>query len=398
MKNFTVMLLLLAGAVFLWALIQLFDMRFARGDVYPAYSTLRSDPLGAKAFYESLAGLGRLDVRRNERALDRFNAPGSTLFVIGATGLSAPEKEIANLEQFVNNGGRLVIAFYPQRADTWLVERKEKKSASPSPTPAASPEEEAPVKLLSTRDLANRWDFKLGAEAKLTDSACERIAPADVDPKISWHSALHFKGSAPVWKTVYASAESPVVIERSMGRGTVVLASDSYFLSNEAMRRERHPAFLAWLAGSNRSIIFDETHLGIRENPGISTLMRRYRLGGLIAGLVVLGALAAWKNAARLIPVNESQATGEEVVVGKESFAGFVNLLRRNIPPPELLPICVSQWSKFLPRTSNKSKTQLDRARQISEESPRDIVGGYRKIAEAIATKWNPHRTSSPRR
>jgi hypothetical protein len=252
--------------------------------------------------------------------------------------------------------------------------------------------------LLSTRDLANRWDFKLGAEAKLTDSACERIAPADVDPKISWHSALHFKGSAPVWRTVYASAESPVVIERSMGRGTVVLASDSYFLSNEAMRRERHPAFLAWLAGSNRSIIFDETHLGIRENPGISTLMRRYRLGGLIAGLVVLGALAVWKNAARLIPVNESQATGEEVVVGKESFAGFVNLLRRNIPPPELLPICVSQWSKFLPRTSNKSKTQLDRATQISEESPRDVVGGYRKIAEAVATKWNPHRTSSSRR
>jgi hypothetical protein len=96
--------------------------------------------------------------------------------------------------------------------------------------------------------------------------------------------------------------------------------------------------------------------------------------------------------------VNESQATGEEVVVGKESFAGFVNLLRRNIPPPELLPICVSQWSKFLPRTSNKSKTQLDRATQISEESPRDVVGGYRKIAEAVATKWNPHRTSSSRR
>src|ERR1051325_12163449 len=108
MKNFTVMLLLLAGAVFLWALIQLFDMRFARGDVYPAYSTLRSDPLGAKAFYETLAGVGRLDGWRNERALDRVNAPpGSTLFVIGATGLSAPEKEIANLEQFVNKVWRL---------------------------------------------------------------------------------------------------------------------------------------------------------------------------------------------------------------------------------------------------------------------------------------------------
>jgi Domain of unknown function (DUF4350) len=400
MKNFVAIVFLLAGAVFLWALIQLFEMRFARGDVYPAYSTLRSDPLGAKAFYDSLAAFRSLDVRRNEKALDRFSArPGTTLFAIGAAGLSASQREIENLEHFLNKGGRLVIAFYPQPRDTWLVERKEKKTASPSPSPSASPEEEEPtVKFLSTRDLARRWEFKLNTEAKLTDSAGERVAPFDVDPKISWHSALHFKGSAPVWKTVYASAEFPVVIERSIGRGTLVLASDSYFLSNEAMRRERHPALLAWLAGSNHSIVFDETHLGIRENPGISTLMRRYRLGGLLVGLALLGALAVWKNAARLIPAKESETEGDEMIAGRESFAGFVNLLRRNIAPSALLPICVSEWSKFLPRTGNKSKAQLDRATQISEESTRDVVAGYRKIAEELTTKWKPHRTSSSRR
>jgi hypothetical protein len=33
---------------------ELFELRFERGDVYPAYSSLRADPLGAMAFYESL--------------------------------------------------------------------------------------------------------------------------------------------------------------------------------------------------------------------------------------------------------------------------------------------------------------------------------------------------------
>ena len=35
-----------------YGLLHLFALRFAQGDVYPPYSSLRSDPLGKKALYE----------------------------------------------------------------------------------------------------------------------------------------------------------------------------------------------------------------------------------------------------------------------------------------------------------------------------------------------------------
>ena len=393
-----VALFLLGGAVFLWAILQLLETRFARGDVYPAYSTLRADPLGAKAFYESLAHLDRLSVSRNEKPLEQFSAQkNATLFCIGTTGLYASEKEITNLERFVKNGGRLVIAFYPQGKETFLVERKQKKTPSPTPSPGASPEEEAPfMKILSTAELAKRWEFKLDVKARLADSSAIQVNPVNVDPEISWHSAVHFKNSAPVWEIIYMASEFPVVIERQMGEGTIVLASDSYFLSNEAMRRERHAAFLAWLVDPGQQIVFDETHLGISEAPGISTLMRRYRLGGLIAGLVVLALLAVWKNATRLLPAAETERANDEIIAGKESFAGFVNLLRRNVAPSELLAICVEEWSKFLPHKSARSKTQIDRAREIVAQSPRNVAGAYQQISHAIhQTKWKPHQANS---
>ena len=398
MKRFSVALLLIGAAAFLWAVIALFQIRFARGDIYPAYSTLRTDPLGAKAFFESLSRLDQFEVTRNEKPLDQFSAANTTLFCLGATGLSASEKEIENLEQFVNRGGRLVITFYPQSTDSFLVERP-KPTPSPKPSPSASPEEAPPlVKFLSTLEVAKRWEFKTHTDKKLFKNPAQAVEPTTVDQKISWHSALQFKDSASVWKIVYASGEFPVVIERAMGEGSIVLASDSYFASNEALRRERHAAFLSWLVGKNRRVMFDETHLGINESPGISTLMRRYHLGGLLAGLIVLAVLAIWKNSARLLPATEDQTQTDEVIAGKDSFAGFVNLLRRNVTPPELLPLCLEQWTKFMPQQAAKSKTKIDRAREILERSARNPVVAYQEIARTLhETKWKPHKVNSPK-
>jgi hypothetical protein len=50
-------LLALLLIAFLSGVGHLFVLRFQTGDVYPAYSSLRSDPLGARVFYESLENL-----------------------------------------------------------------------------------------------------------------------------------------------------------------------------------------------------------------------------------------------------------------------------------------------------------------------------------------------------
>ena len=48
---------LLIAAAGLAAIGLLFELRFAAGDVYPRYSSLRSDPVGVRALYDSLARL-----------------------------------------------------------------------------------------------------------------------------------------------------------------------------------------------------------------------------------------------------------------------------------------------------------------------------------------------------
>src|SRR3989442_8809045 len=63
---------------------RLFQLRFAAGDVYPPYSSLRADPLGTKALFESLAWLRGIAVQRFFERLDKLrDGRRTTLFVFG---------------------------------------------------------------------------------------------------------------------------------------------------------------------------------------------------------------------------------------------------------------------------------------------------------------------------
>jgi hypothetical protein len=121
----------------------------------------------------------------------------------------------------------------------------------------------------------------------------------ELPSSLPWHSTLVFEPQDPAWRILYTRAEKPVLIERSYGKGSIVLSSDSFFLSNEAMKRERYPQLLSWLCGPHRKIVFDETHLGVSKSPGIATLLRKYGLAPFFISLIVLALLAIWKQAAR---------------------------------------------------------------------------------------------------
>ena len=71
----------------------------------------------------------------------------------------------------------------------------------------------------------------------------------DLPAAISWHTNLYFEVFDDSWQTLYSVDDKPVIIERTMGKGTLVLCADSYFISNEALRSERHPQLLVWLLG-----------------------------------------------------------------------------------------------------------------------------------------------------
>ncbi len=97
--------------------IHLFILRFEAGDIYPAYSSLRSDPLGSRAFYESLGNFKDIAVQRNFQlpSLLKFE-PHTTLLYLGA-GAAAndllPESLSKVFERLTQSGGRLVFSFLP---------------------------------------------------------------------------------------------------------------------------------------------------------------------------------------------------------------------------------------------------------------------------------------------
>ena len=82
---------LLASALllgFLYVVVSIVMVPLESGGIYPPYSTLRADPLGAKILFDSLADLRGMRMERNFRLLSRMTGgsnPG-TIFFLGGSG------------------------------------------------------------------------------------------------------------------------------------------------------------------------------------------------------------------------------------------------------------------------------------------------------------------------
>jgi hypothetical protein len=98
-------------ALFAGALIVLFDARVQSGDIYPVYSSLRSDGEGTKAYYESINTIKGLTAERLFEPLKEFRGRNATIFVLGID----PGEKLADYEQLATAGNRLVIGL-PSRA------------------------------------------------------------------------------------------------------------------------------------------------------------------------------------------------------------------------------------------------------------------------------------------
>jgi hypothetical protein len=219
-------------------------------------------------------------------------------------------------------------------------------------------------------------------------------AGAGLPKSVAWHSIAYFTDLDSSWSTVYERAGKPVLIERSFGRGKLILSADSYFLSNEGLRNDRYPALLAWLAGVNAGMVFDETHLGVEEQPGIMTLARRYRLEGFLLGLLLLAALFVWKNTVSVAPAYEDELPGGvEFARGKDSTEAITNLLRRSVPPANLLETCLTEWRRALGHDRAGNERKYKRMEAVAEAvrgqrvTAAGLVEAYRAIAQIVAER-----------
>jgi hypothetical protein len=412
-KNFPILALVLGATLFAAGVVYLFMLRFEAGDVYPPYSSLRADPLGTMALAESLAKLPGLEVRRDVSTTSKLPEEKNTTYLHLAAETSdwrwMPADLFKEIEAFATRGGRLVVTMRPVHGPDFWSGTSRPFPITTTNAPATNapgmkggkkglkkksiPGDEVALNYVS---LQKRWGVEF-AHLKLKAGDNDVYEPAEVvnqtdlplPPGLDWHSALVLTNLAPSWRTIYSRGKSPVVVERKFGRGSVVIATDSYFLSNEALWKAREPRLLAWLIGPGAHVVFDEAHLGVTESESVAVLMRKYRLHGVIGGLLLLAFLFIWKNSFSLVPPHADLARSDHVA-GKDATAGYVNLLRRNIAPREILNVCFNEWTKSLLQRGNFRIASVDQAQAVMDAEralppgARNPVRAYQEICRVL--------------
>jgi hypothetical protein len=420
---------LLFAAVFLFGLARLFALRFERGDVYPPYSTLRTDPLGVSVFYEGIRRLPGLSAERLfEESFRNEDGHHSTFFVLGGapyefTGLGRGEFDA--LQRFIVSGGRVVISFAPEprKAKAWHQEEEAKTNSVPATNhpPALkgsgkssdhpgkvepkdkktddSDENESKAALRHMTNLTSAWEYDVAYKNIPTNDLgalefpmARRVGVAGGLPlSLPIHSAVCFSNVAG-WHVIYQrDPQDPVVIERKFGAGSVVLMADAYPFSNEAMVKELSAPLLAWLLGSGRKALFDESHFGIMESESVVMLMRRYQLEGLMVSVLVVAGLFVWKNGRSLVPpYADADSSAGPIIAGRDAASGFINLVRRGISPAEIINVCFGEWKKSSGQGAGVSPAQrrdlnvLMEAYAATPSSQRTPVETYRAASRIL--------------
>ncbi|KPK02160.1 MAG: hypothetical protein AMK71_03325 [Nitrospira bacterium SG8_35_4] len=364
-----VIIFMFVAAAFILGIADLFHIRFQSGDIYPVYSSLRADPLGTKVMFEGLNQIHGVSAVRNYRPLHKIeHISETTHFFFGMHTKNFntfTQKDAERLESLLADGGRIVMTFVPgSKPGTKCITRK-KESCDPIPENEqdhadknekihekadSDPDTGGPAAYI---DLAQQWgvalEFHDASAASDGGASIASVLTAyshNLPDTITWHSQYYFRIIDNGWNAVYAVKGRPVLIERDFMYGKIILSTDTYFASNEAMLKERHPDLLSWIIGKNRRVLFDETHLGIVEQPNLASLARKYRLHGLFAGVLFLAALLIWKNSTSFIPPDKDHAEEDVQKNSKDHLSGLVNLLRRNIRSGDIVNACFHEWAK----------------------------------------------------
>lgn len=428
-------ILILIAVIFIYGVVHLLNLRFESGDVYPAYSSLRSDPLGTRVLFESLDNINPSHIKRNYLPLSQTNYQQPTTLLYLGSGLfdsKSIAKEFSDaIDRLTDAGGRLVMAFRPVRSmDRQDASCSESESSpekikrennpetdktsnqgaaeKPADTDTASrqkPEDEkvvdqnndCPATGCRNISVEDYWGVRFKYDQLGRKHNYATVVPVSdttgLPSKISWHTDLVFEKVSGGWKVLYRRDGHPVIIERAFNQGTIVLAADAYLFSNEALRKERHPALLARIIGADRDIVFDEGHFGIYKIPGLVELIRAHGLHWFFIGIGILFALFIWKNSSHFVPPideipGEASAGGQQ---GRDYFQGLISLLRRNIPPKDLLKVGMNEWKKSFvveKKLQTEQLTDIISAIDMEEavsDNPANPVKGFITISRILS-------------
>jgi len=401
---------------------RLMSLEFETGEAYPRFSTYRVDPLGTMALFESIDELDQVSADRNTKPLDKVTLPSEATLVLAGAGLSRDaESMLENIETFVDAGGRLAILFRPFENPNLSVlgdEYEEKEDGDDSSDEEESNDEKSPDEdkveeetdeseedesalskmIAPMSDISERWGFRYGEKTVRRDNDGKSVEKAfsQVDEssglpeRLAWQSDLYFRDFGDEWSSIYAVRDRTVVMERAWGDGSIVLVTDNFHVTNEAMLETRRPGYLAWLIGNSDAVIFDETHLGISPRMGLMGLMVHYRLGPVLLVCLLLSGLFVWKSTTSLVPAMRNPFEDDKEVAALGAVEGLARLAKRSLPRSEVMNTCWSLFQNIPGAGARLDKAGAEKVREYlkdfddSKRKKRDLAATYNAICSVV--------------
>ena len=421
---------LLTGLFFVLLLIlftglgDLLAKRYRMGDVFPPYSTRRSDPKGCKALFRSLRQLQDLRVERNVHPWSqRDNPEDATVLVAGITpkwSLPWMKQNLKRIDDIARGGNTVVLCFAPYTANSKAPWSRRARQATPPPLVKSEKNEddiEAGEKPLETYP-GTQEDGKSSSESNIEEEgekdfeSMQRawkattvealkdghktavvepgVWPELAEREIPWLSNLGLMMGSNNMVRVRCD-NAAVLLERKVGQGRMFICADSYFLSNEAMLLHPSAGFVCQLLGQHPTLIIDETQLGAAANTGLLAIMKRFgMLGLLVGGLMVLG-LWLWRQLFPLVPIEQRLPDGDQPVALAGPAGGMRRLLYGHLSVKDWVPAALDRLRASKNLLPLRMRHRVD---SIDEEMlPKDPLAAYRRIQEDFA---RPLKISTP--
>ncbi len=408
-KRCLLLIFILTAVIFIAGIYHIFSIRFKIGDIYPHYSSLRSDPLGAKILYVALKSLPGYSVKRDHSTtLAWEGGKNSALFLLGLkTGLdysvlNNPGKQnYKTISTVLASGARIIISLHPVAYKFGPVSirnesKKENKKRGPDAGEKKKGEKDKNPENEPDYSFLKRWGFNIHTMAVSKDAKADLALTNGypvLPPSIKFPSHYYFTDLDSNWTIIYALKNKPVIISREYGGGTIILCADSYIFSNEAMMYDRYPGLVSWLVGQANQIYFDESHFGMQQNFGIIDLVYKYRLQGVFIAFFLIAALYIWKNGVHFVPPQEdSDRSGRSVKSEKDQLDALVSLLKRYIAPEDLLKTCITEWANTTIKAKRPSADNIPTIKELEvlaaiNDKPSQI---YNSICKKLIERKQP--------
>lgn len=232
---------LIVGAFFALLLPRMMQS-MAQGDVYPEWSTMRSDPLGAKVLFKALERMGGLAVERSYEPWRVIKPRKAQYVLLGESPLALNDRK--DIDRLLSAEGRMLLALRPALSKSSI--RTEKFGFVP----------------------VSRSEVELrGAQWRCLDGTRERCRLAE--------------------------------------DGRIWLLADGSPLRNGRLHEARNTELVARLFATGMPVVFDESHLGVTESGGVGVLLRRYRLFPALGMMLAAALLFVWRSSVSLLPERE---------------------------------------------------------------------------------------------